>query len=68
VFTLKTKQAIANAVQEILRQVKDDELPTGEVQFLLHVDGAEDWSWANIRNNNAENKNAPIALQQNLTV
>lgn len=34
--------------KERLRRVE-----SGEIQFLLHVDGAESWSWADIRNNGA---------------
>ena len=26
-------------------------MPEGEITFSLHVDGAEDWSWADIVNN-----------------
>jgi hypothetical protein len=26
----------------------------GKVEFCLHVDGAEDWSWANIHSNEVE--------------
>jgi len=40
-------------VQKILRETGHQELPEGEIQFLLHVVGAENWSWADIRNNGA---------------
>jgi hypothetical protein len=54
-FSLNQKRAIAEAVQVLLRSTNHPELPkTGEIQFHLHVKGAEDWSWANIRNNGAE--------------
>lgn len=52
-FSVKQKREIAEAVQKILRETNHPELPTGEIQFLLHVDGAESWSWADIRNNGA---------------
>lgn len=45
------KRKIADAVQKILRDTNHPELPEGEIQFQLHVDGAESWSWADIRNN-----------------
>lgn len=50
-FSLKEKQEIADKVQKILRETDHPELPEGEIQFQLHVDGAESWSWADIRNN-----------------
>ena len=50
-FSLKQKQEIADKVQQILRETNHPELPEGEISFQLHVDGAEDWSWADIRNN-----------------
>lgn len=40
-------------MQKILRDTNHPELPKGEIQFALHVDGAESWSWADIRNNGA---------------
>lgn len=50
-FSLRQKREIAEAVQTILRATGHPELPTGEIQFHLHVWGAEAWSWADIRNN-----------------
>lgn len=64
----KTKQLISDKVQAILQEVSDDELPNGEIQFILHVDGKEDWSWANIKNNGSKNFDVPNILIQNLTV
>ena len=52
-FSVRQKREIADAVQQILRATNHPELPTGEIQFHLHVDGAESWSWANIKNNEA---------------
>lgn len=52
-FSVRQKREIAEAVQKILRDTNHPELPQGEIQFLLHVDGAESWSWADIRNNGA---------------
>ena len=59
---------IADEVQKILKQVKDSELSKGEIPFILHIDGAEIWSWANIRNNRDRDKAVPDVLIQNLTV
>jgi len=51
VFSVDQKRSIADAIQKILRDTSHPELPKGEIKFLLHVDGAEHWSWADIRNN-----------------
>ncbi len=50
-FSLRQKREIADRVQVILRETNHSELPKGEIQFNLHVDGDESWSWADIRNN-----------------
>lgn len=52
-FGPNQKRIIAELVQRILRATNHPELPAGEIQFHLHVDGAEPWSWADIRNNGA---------------
>ena len=53
-FSVRQKREISEAVQKILRETHHPELPTtGEIQFNLHVEGAEKWSWADIRNNGA---------------
>jgi hypothetical protein len=52
-FSLNQKRIIADYVQHILRETHHPELPAGEISFHLHVDGAESWSWADIRNNGA---------------
>ena len=52
-FSVRQKQSIADKVQQILRETQHPELPVGEIQFHLHVDGVESWSWADIRNNGA---------------
>ena len=50
-FSVKQKRDIAFQIQEILEKTKHPELPKGEIQFSLHVEGAEPWSWADIKNN-----------------
>lgn len=52
-FSVAQKRAISDAVQKILRDTGHPELPKGEIEFLLHVKGAESWSWADIKNNGA---------------
>lgn len=50
-FSVNQKRSISQAVQSILRATNHPELPEGEINFSLHVDGAESWSWADIVNN-----------------
>lgn len=51
-FSLRQKREISTALQGILQDTNHPELPKeGEVEFTLHVKGAEDWSWAYIKNN-----------------
>jgi hypothetical protein len=52
-FSIRQKRLIADQVQQILRETGHRELPEGEITFCLHVEGAESWSWADIRNNGA---------------
>ena len=52
-FSVKQKRQIADAVQQILRETNHPELSAEEINFHLHVDGAENWSWADIKNNGA---------------
>jgi hypothetical protein len=52
-FSVAQKRKIAEEVQRVLRETGHPELPQGEIQFHLHVEGAEDWSWADISNNGA---------------
>jgi hypothetical protein len=50
-FSVNQKRMISSAIQKILRDTNHPELPSGEISFSLHVDGAEAWSWADIKNN-----------------
>jgi len=53
-FSVEQKRGISQAVQDLLRATNHPELPTtGEISFTLHVDGAKEWSWADIKNNGA---------------
>ena len=52
-FSVRQKREIADAVQKILRATNHPELPDGEIQFDLHISGAESFSWADIKNNGA---------------
>ena len=55
-FSTQQKREISDAVQKILRATNHPELPAGEINFALHVDGAETWSWADILNNGVVTK------------
>lgn len=52
-FSIKEKRHISDNIQKILRETNHEELPDTEIKFLIHVDGKELWSWADIRNNGA---------------
>ena len=52
-FSVKQKREISEKVQNILRETNHPELSKNEINFALHVEGAEGWSWADIRNNGA---------------
>jgi len=60
-FSSLQKQKIASRVQKILRDTNHSELPEGEIQFQLHVDGAKDWSYADIKNNGAVLMDDPLS-------
>ena len=55
-FSIKQKREISDAIQKVLKETNRPELPKGEIKFNLHVDGAESWSWADIKNNGAVDK------------
>ena len=52
-FSLRQKREIADKIQTILKETKHPELPTGEITFHIHVNGAEGWQFADIKNNGA---------------
>lgn len=47
-FSIEDKQYIARELEKILLGLNHPEMPKEKVNFKLHVDGAEDWSWADI--------------------
>ena len=53
VFSVEQKRSISDQIQKVLRDTGHPELPGGEIQFHIHVKGAESWSFADIRNNGA---------------
>jgi hypothetical protein len=50
-FSVKQKREISDKIQVILRETNHPELSSEEISFHIHIDGAENWSWADIRNN-----------------
>ncbi len=66
-FSIREKQLIAASVQKILRDTGHPELPKGEISFLLHVDGAERCSWADIQNNGVYENSPPSVNAWNET-
>jgi len=67
-FSPQQKRKIAMKVQAALQETADYELPLGEVNFILHVDGADPLSWANIRNNSGRDVLIPAMLDKNMSV
>lgn len=52
-FSIRQKREIADKIQSILRETNHPELPNDEINFHLHVDGAKNYSYADIKNNGA---------------
>jgi hypothetical protein len=50
-FSVRQKRDIAARIQAILRNTNHPELPDGEIEFYLRVEGKSPLSWAFIRNN-----------------
>ena len=50
-FSVKEKIEISKKVEEVLPSFKHPEMPTENVNFRLHIDGKEGWSWADIEPN-----------------
>ena len=50
-FSMKQKQHIASELEKILLELKHPEMPTSKPMFFLRVEGAQDWSWAEIEPN-----------------
>lgn len=50
-FSMKEKQYIAQVIEKTLLELKHPEMPTEKPVFKLHVEGKEDWSWADIEPN-----------------
>jgi hypothetical protein len=67
-LSTEEKKKISAKIQAILQEINDDELPDGEINFILHIDGKEAWSWANIRNSSQKDVPVPETIVKNLSV
>lgn len=47
-FSPAEKQFIARELEGILLSLNHPEMPNSHVNFKLHIDGKEVWSWADI--------------------
>ena len=52
-FSVRQKREISDAIQKILQDSWQTELPKVEINFYLNVYDAESWSWYHISNNGA---------------
>ncbi len=50
-FSVEEKRKIAEEIEMLLLDLNHPEMPKENVKFKLHVDGAEDWSFADIEPN-----------------
>lgn len=50
-FSVAQKQKIADAVEKVILSFNHPEMPKEHPVFMLHVEGAESWSWADIEPN-----------------
>lgn len=66
-FSPELKHEIAEKIEEILEQTNHPELSDTKINFLLHVDGAESWSWSNIVNNGGGYDKVPVGLIKNMS-
>jgi hypothetical protein len=58
-FSLKQKQFIAAEIEKLLLSLSHPEMPTERPKFKLHVDGKEEWSFADIEPNWTYEDNPP---------
>ena len=52
-FSVRQKREIADKIQKAIRETNHPELPISEIEFHIHIDGINDWSYADILNNGA---------------
>jgi len=50
-FSMKEKQHIAKVIEDCLLELNHPEMPKEKPNFKIHIDGKENWSWADIEPN-----------------
>jgi len=50
-FSVRQKQILADTVEKALLKLEHPEMPTERLNFKLHVQGASNWSFADIEPN-----------------
>lgn len=50
-FSKKEKQHIAAIIEKTLLDLKHPEMPKEKTSFKIHIEGKENWSWADIEPN-----------------
>jgi len=50
-FSVSEKQYIATKIEELIRELNHPEMDNDNIRFNIHIDGKEDWSWADIKDN-----------------
>lgn len=50
-FSGNEKRKIAQAVEDVIREIAHPEMDSAHIHFQLHIEGRESWSWADIREN-----------------
>ena len=58
-FSQIEKRHIAAEIEKLLLSINHPEMPKERPSFTLHVDGAEAWSWADIKPNWTFSESAP---------
>ncbi len=50
-FSMQQKIKISEEIEKLLLSFNHPEMPKEKPEFKLHIDGKEDWSWADIEPN-----------------
>lgn len=63
-FSKEQKIFIAAEVEKLLLELNHPEMPKEKVDFALHINGKEDWSWADITPNWTFSEDNPPSVNQ----
>lgn len=58
-FSVAEKRHLAEVVEKAIRDLNHPEMDNDNIRFLLHVDGRESWSFADIHQNSLPVESAP---------